>query len=87
MKSWVYILELSNGNFYIGSTRNLEQRIFDHQRGKSGFTSKHLPLKLKYSCQFENYSDALKTEKYLKNLKNKNIINLIIKKQSINFDK
>jgi len=86
MTSWIYILELSNGNYYIGSTRNLEQRLFDHQHGKSGYTSKYLPLELKYSHKFDNYSDALKMEKYLKNLKNKNIISLIIKNQSINFD-
>lgn len=85
MSSWVYILELSNGNFYIGSTRNLKQRFFDHQHGKSGYTSKYIPITLKFSQQFTNYFDALKIEKRLKKIKNKNIINLIIKNQSIDF--
>jgi len=84
MSSWVYILELSNGNHYIGSTRNIEQRIFDHQHGKSGYTSKYLPVELKYSCEFKDYSEALKTEKYLKNIKNKKVIESIINSQSIN---
>ena len=85
MSSWTYILELSNGNFYIGSTRNLEQRIYDHQNGKSGYTSKYLPIKLVFSKEFSNYSEAIKTEKHLKKIKNKKIINLIIKNQSIDF--
>jgi putative endonuclease len=82
--SWIYILQLSNGNYYIGSTRNLKQRLFDHQHGKSGYTSKYLPIELKYSCEFRDYSEALKIEKYLKKLKNKKAIELIIKSQSIN---
>jgi putative endonuclease len=84
MLSWVYILELANGNYYIGSTRNLNQRIFDHQNGKSGYTSKFLPIKLQYSCKFENYPEAIKMEKYLKSLKNKKTIEQIIKQKSIN---
>ena len=85
MLSWTYILELSNGNFYIGSTRNLKQRVSDHQQGKSGYTSKYLPINLVFSKEFQTYSEALKVEKHLKRLKNKEIINLIIKNQSIDF--
>jgi len=85
MSSWTYILELSNGNFYIGSTRNLKQRLYDHQKGRSGYTSKYLPIKLVFSKEFSNYSDALKIEKHLKKIKNKEVINLIIKNQSIDF--
>ena len=87
MSSWVYILKLSNGKYYIDSTRNLKQRIYDHQNGKSGFTSKYLPIKLKYSQKFDNHSDALKTEKYLKSLKNQKIIKSIITSQTIKFYK
>ena len=85
MSSWVYILELSNSNHYIGSTRNLIQRISDHKQGKSGYTSKYLPVKLVFSKEFQGYSDALIVEKRLKKIKNKEIINLIIKNQSIDF--
>ena len=85
MSSWTYILELSNGNFYIGSTRNLIQRISEHQQGKSGYTSKYLPIKLAFSKEFQTYSEALKLEKNLKKLKNKKVISSIIKNQSIDF--
>ena len=84
MSSWIYILKLSNDKYYIGSTRNLKQRIFDHQHGKSGYTSKYLPLELKYSCELKNYSEALKAERYIKSLKSKESIDLIIKSQTIN---
>jgi len=84
MRSWVYILKLSNGNFYIGSTRNLKQRLFDHQNGKSGYTSKYLPIELKYSQEFENYSDAFKSEQYLKKIKNKKVLEKIIETKNIN---
>jgi putative endonuclease len=82
--SWVYILSLKNGKYYIGSTNNLQQRISDHTRGKSPYTKKFLPIKLEFSQEFPDISSAGKTEKYLKKLKSHKIIEKIIYLQTLN---
>ena len=52
--AYTYILQCSNGEYYVGSTTNLEVRLNEHQAGLGGkFTSTHLPVKLVY---FEEYS-------------------------------
>ncbi|MFD2201086.1 GIY-YIG nuclease family protein [Shivajiella indica] len=45
MKAYTYILLCCNGQYYVGSTKNLEKRINEHQMGfGSNFTKKHLPI-------------------------------------------
>ena len=52
--AYTYILQCANGEYYVGSTTNLEARLNEHQAGLGGkFTSTHLPVKLVY---FEEYS-------------------------------
>ena len=52
--AYTYILQCSNGEYYVGSTTNLEARLNEHQAGMGGkYTSTHLPVKLVY---FEEYS-------------------------------
>jgi putative endonuclease len=49
MKAFMYILLCRNGQYYVGSTKNLERRLEEHQMGNgSNFTKKHLPVKLMY---------------------------------------
>jgi putative endonuclease len=44
--AWMYILECSDGSYYVGSTRSLEQSIFQHQQGLGAkYTSGKLPVK------------------------------------------
>ena len=69
MKSYVYILECNNGPYYIGSTKNLERRLKEHNDGKSFYTKTRRPLKLKYTEEFDNYELAFKREKQLKSWK------------------
>ena len=33
MKAWMYILECSDGSYYVGSTINLERRLWEHNEG------------------------------------------------------
>lgn len=43
---WVYVLELERGNYYVGSTYDLEERIQQHFSGNGAqWTKKHKPLK------------------------------------------
>ena len=54
MTAYTYILQCSNGEYYVGSTTDLEARLNEHQAGMGGkYTSTHLPVKLVY---FEEYS-------------------------------
>jgi len=64
MKGYMYILECSNGQYYVGSTNNLKARIAEHQRGEgANFTTKHLPVKLVYFEEFKKVGRAFNREK------------------------
>ncbi len=66
MKGYVYILECSNGQYYTGSTKDLERRLAQHQAGEgANFTRKHLPVKLVYFEEFQRIDDAFHKEKQI----------------------
>lgn len=60
----MYILECPNGNYYTGSTKNLEKRLQEHQNGQgANYTKKYLPVKLVYYEEFERIDEAFYREK------------------------
>jgi len=62
--AWMYILECADGSYYVGSTRNLEQRIFQHQqRLGAKYTSNRLPVTLVYGEEYDRIADAYAREK------------------------
>ncbi len=63
---YVYILKLSNNDYYVGSTKDLKQRLADHQEGKNISTKPFRPVKLIYYCSFPTKTRAIKFEMYLK---------------------
>lgn len=64
MKGYMYILECSNGKYYVGSTQDLKRRIREHQNGEgANFTSKFLPVKLVYFEAHERVEQAFLREK------------------------
>lgn len=64
--AYTYILECSNGQYYVGSTNDLERRIQEHQSGMGGwFTSRHLPVKLVYYEEYQTIEEAFKRERQL----------------------
>ena len=68
MKGFMYILLCSNGQFYTGSTNDLENRMDQHLNGEgSNFTRKHLPFKLVYFEEFGRIDDAYHREKQVQN--------------------
>lgn len=81
---FVYILQsIKNNKYYIGSTNNLERRLVEHNCGKTK-SLKHLrPLKIVFKKEYEKEVDARLIERKLKKLKNRNIIESIIKNQDI----
>ncbi len=44
---YVYFLQLSNDDIYVGSTNDLRRRVVSHQRGRVDSTKTHLPVVLK----------------------------------------
>ena len=66
--AWMYILECSDGSYYVGSTKDLEFRLSEHQAGKGAkYTSRRLPVKLIDSEDFERVVDAYIREKQVQN--------------------
>jgi putative endonuclease len=64
MKGYMYILECSNGKYYVGSTRKLKARIREHQDGEgANFTRKFLPVRLVYFEEFDHVEHAFLREK------------------------
>lgn len=84
MKNVVYILKsLKNDRYYIGSTNDLTRRFSEHTNGRSKYTKNVLPLELLFSQEFDTLTDARKMERRLKNFKNKEIIERIIRDKKI----
>ena len=65
-----YVYSLQSINFsdhkYIGFSKNIEQRLQEHNSGKSIFTSKYKPWKLIGYFAFDEEIKARCFEKYLK---------------------
>ena len=78
---YVYILASSkNGTLYIGVTRDLIKRIYEHKNNLAdGFTKKYGVHDLVYYEQTEDVESAIAREKQLKNWHRKWKINLIEK--------
>lgn len=79
MPHYVYILECSDGSLYVGSTNDLEKRLYQHNSSKSGahYTKIRRPVVLKYSEKSKNLSTALKREAEIKKWKRGEKLNLI----------
>ena len=62
--AWMYILECADGSYYVGSTKNLERRISEHQQGLGAkYTSNRLPVNLVYGEEYDRMADAYAREK------------------------
>jgi putative endonuclease len=56
--------------------------VEQHNSGKSNYTSKKIPWKLVYIEQFEEKSAAIKRERFLKNQRNREFYERLIKNWS-----
>jgi predicted GIY-YIG superfamily endonuclease len=66
--AWMYILECADGSYYVGSTKDIERRLWEHQSGLGAkYTSRRLPVKLVYSEEYEHVADAFAREKQVQN--------------------
>ena len=66
---YVYLACCANGTLYVGSTRNVEQRIAVHNAGRGGrYTRSNRPLSLVAAWPFNSKAEALQAERTLKRL-------------------
>ena len=65
--SWVYILRCADDSYYVGSTRNLERRVCQHNSPDQGavYTRRRRPVSLAWSAWFDRVEDAYVFEKQL----------------------
>jgi putative endonuclease len=54
------------GRYYVGSTENIERRLFEHNTGQSRYTSRGKPWELVYTIGHQSRSAALKLETKIK---------------------
>ncbi|OFZ58437.1 MAG: excinuclease ABC subunit C [Bacteroidetes bacterium RIFCSPHIGHO2_02_FULL_44_7] len=71
---YVYLLQLSNGNIYTGSTGDLKRRILEHKNGNVISTRHNRPVKLILYEAYLLKSDAQRREKYLKTTEGKRLL-------------
>jgi len=76
---FVYILECSDSTFYTGITTNLDRRLKEHNSSKLGakYTKVRRPVKLIYSKEFTNRSEASIEEARIKKLSRPEKLNFI----------
>ncbi len=66
--AYMYILQCADGSFYTGSTKNLKNRLEEHNNGKGAVhTKQHLPVKLIYYEEFDRIDNAFDREKQVQN--------------------
>jgi putative endonuclease len=63
---YVYLLELSNGDIYVGSTNDLRRRFSDHMQGRVTSTCKYLPVILRSYVAVADEANARALERYFK---------------------
>jgi putative endonuclease len=67
MGHYLYILRCVDGTLYVGSTRDLDERLKAHNDGRgAAHTFKHRPVQLVYSEAFESETAAVSRERQLK---------------------
>ena len=63
---YVYFLELSNGDIYVGSTSDLRRRFKSHGSGQVASTRPYLPAILKSYVAVSDEAGARRLERYFK---------------------
>ena len=76
---YIYVIQsLANQGYYVGVTRNLEERLCRHNSGRSRYTKNKGPWVYKHTVLFDNYSSARKREIFIKKQKSRKYIESLI---------
>ena len=79
MSWYVYILEMNDGKYYVWSTKNIKNRLDEHQKWESKSTKYKLPVKLLYYKKYLTIIEAIHMETKLKKLKSRKMIEEFMK--------
>jgi len=64
--AWVYILKCADGSYYVGSTIDLEARVWQHNQGIGAkYTARRRPVTLVFAVEYDNIQDAFNQEKHI----------------------
>lgn len=62
--AFVYMLRCADGSYYVGSTRSLGKRIWEHQEGLgAAYTRRRRPVELVWHAEYPNIGEAFFWEK------------------------
>lgn len=78
---YLYILQSDFDNsYYIGHSSNIEDRLMEHNLGRTRYSKSKRPWQLKYVEKYNTKAEAIKRELYLKRLKSKKYLENLIRK-------
>lgn len=63
---YVYVLIMSNKQYYVGSTTDLKKRVLKHNEGGVPSTAKFRPVSLVWYAGFSDRKRSIEFEDYLK---------------------
>ena len=62
--AWTYLLECSDGSYYVGSTVDLERRVAQYEAGLgAAYTRGRRPIRLVWAAEFDRIDQAFWFEK------------------------
>src|SRR4051812_21799781 len=62
--AWVYMLRCADGSYYVGSTTDLEARLYQHEIGEGAvYTRSRRPVELVFAQECDDVAEAFDLEK------------------------
>jgi putative endonuclease len=77
---YLYIIQNNlNQSYYIGHTKNIEERVKRHNEGRSKYTAQKRSWSMVYQEIFQTRGEAMKREKEIKEKKSKKYIENLVR--------
>ena len=80
MVYFVYVIRSLNFDYsYVGHTKDLKQRMIEHNKGKTRSNKAYKPFNLVYFEDYKTRLEAVKREKYFKSGSGRELLKKILK--------
>ncbi len=80
MAYYVYILQSDkDGSYYIGYTKNIEERVERHNEGRSSYTKAKVPWRVIYHEVYGSREEVVRRERELKRMKSQAYIDQVVR--------